>query len=186
MSEKKNKNKRYTCKWEPNCDDDCRRPYGDCPDNCPNYKENKSVEEFEKENEQLKKEISVLLSCKNCPENKGGYICEKEYNDKCLSQKIEYIKELKAQIEKMKCCKMTESQMHKLASTPITIDCFEMDDFSNLENIGVLERNMSNIWGTIGTYLESLRQKYNETKDKRYLKELIRLLPSSYHWELAE
>lgn len=104
MSEKKNKNKRYTCKWEPNCDDDCRRPYGNCPDNCPNYKENKSVEEFEKENEQLKKEISVLLSCANCSENKGGYICGKEYNDKCLLQKIEYIKELEEQIEKMKCC----------------------------------------------------------------------------------
>lgn len=52
---------------------------------------------------ELKKEISVLLSCSNCPENKGGYICEKEYNNKCLAQKVEYIKELKAQIEKMKC-----------------------------------------------------------------------------------
>ena len=64
-----------------------------------------------KENEELKKEISVLLSCSNCKENKGGYVCEKEYNDKCLAQKIEYIKELKeenaglkAQIEKMKNC----------------------------------------------------------------------------------
>jgi hypothetical protein len=65
-------------------------------------------EELEKENAELKAQISVLLSCKNCPENKGGYICEKEYNDKCLAQKIQYIKELKkeleAQIEKMKCC----------------------------------------------------------------------------------
>ena len=43
---------------------------------------------------ELEEKISVLLSCKNCPENKGGYICEKEYNDKCLSQKIQYIKEL--------------------------------------------------------------------------------------------
>lgn len=80
----------------------------------------------------LEKEISVLLSCSNCQENKGGYVCEKEYNDKCLAQKIQYIKELKEenaelkaqieqlsndnyvlktsfitqneQIEKMKCC----------------------------------------------------------------------------------
>jgi hypothetical protein len=44
---------------------------------------------------ELEEKISVLLSCKNCPENKGGYICEKEYNDKCLAQKIQYIKELK-------------------------------------------------------------------------------------------
>lgn len=63
---------------------------------------NKRIDDLQKENEQLKKEISVLLSCKNCPENKGGYICDKEYNDKCLAQKIEYIKELEEQIEKMK------------------------------------------------------------------------------------
>lgn len=69
----------------------------------------KDTQELEKENAELKKEISVLLSCANCQENKGGYVCEKEYNDKCLAQKIEYIKELKeenaelkAQIKKMK------------------------------------------------------------------------------------
>ena len=42
----------------------------------------------------LEEKISVLLSCKNCPENKGGYICEKEYENKCLAQKMQYIKEL--------------------------------------------------------------------------------------------
>ena len=58
---------------------------------------------------ELEKQISNLLSCKDCPDNKGGYICEKECNDKCLAQKIQYIKELKEennelkeQIEKMK------------------------------------------------------------------------------------
>lgn len=48
---------------------------------------------------ELKEKISVLLSCKNCPENKGGWICVKEYENKCLAQKIEFIKEL----EKEKC-----------------------------------------------------------------------------------
>ena len=48
---------------------------------------------------ELEEKISVLLSCKNCPENKGGFICVKEYEGKCLSQKIEFIKEL----EKEKC-----------------------------------------------------------------------------------
>lgn len=43
---------------------------------------------------ELEEKISVLLSCKNCPENKGGLICQKEYEDKCLAQKIQYIKEL--------------------------------------------------------------------------------------------
>lgn len=52
-------------------------------------------EELEKENAELQEKISVLLSCKNCPENKGGWICAKEYENKCLAQKIIYIKELK-------------------------------------------------------------------------------------------
>lgn len=57
---------------------------------------------FEEEIAELKKEMSVLLSCSNCPENKGGYICEKEYNDKCLAQKIEYIKELNEEIAELR------------------------------------------------------------------------------------
>lgn len=69
------------------------------------------------------------------------------------------------------------STMHKLASTPITIDCFEMDDFENLEE-GFL--SISYFWESAISRLEFLRQKYNETKDKRYWKELIRLLPESW------
>ena len=68
------------------------------------------------------------------------------------------------------------STMHKLASTPITKDCFEMDDFTPL--IDNFKIDLS--WRTIVSYLEQLRQKYNETKDKRYWKELIRLLPESW------
>lgn len=68
------------------------------------------------------------------------------------------------------------STMHKLASTPITIGCFEMGDFTPL--IDNFKIDLS--WQTIVTYLEQLRQKYNETKDKRYWKELIRLLPESW------
>lgn len=48
---------------------------------------------------ELKEKISVLLSCKNCPENKGGWLCVKEYENKCLAQKIVLIQEL----EKEKC-----------------------------------------------------------------------------------
>ena len=51
---------------------------------------------------ELEEKISVLLSCKNCPENKGGWICAKEYENKCLAQKIEFIKELKKENEKKK------------------------------------------------------------------------------------
>jgi len=60
-----------------------------------------ATKELTEENNRLEGQISLLLSCKNCPENKGGYICEKEYNDKCLSQKIQYIKELKEELARM-------------------------------------------------------------------------------------
>ena len=59
--------------------------------------------ELERENAELKEKISVLLSCKNCPENKGGWGCEKEYDNKCLTQKIVYIKELKKENAELDC-----------------------------------------------------------------------------------
>ena len=67
------------------------------------------------------------------------------------------------------------STMHKLASTPITEDCFEMDDYAELDN-----GFCTDMWKSLIDWLEGLRQKYNETKDKRYWKELIRLLPESW------
>ena len=68
------------------------------------------------------------------------------------------------------------STMHKLANTPITKECFEMDGFSEI----IDNYKIGKLWQTITTYLEQLRQEYNETKDKRYWKELIRLLPESW------
>lgn len=67
------------------------------------------------------------------------------------------------------------STMHKLISTPITVNCFEMDDYAELDN-----DFCADMWISIVVWLECLRQKYNETKDKHYLKELIRLLPESW------
>lgn len=52
------------------------------------------LEGRDNEIDELEEKISILLSCKNCPENKGGLICQKEYENKCLAQKIQYIKEL--------------------------------------------------------------------------------------------
>lgn len=73
------------------------------------------------------------------------------------------------------------STMHKLASTPITKECFEMDDF---EDIDLETQDMifplKSTWESLLSDLEFCRQKYNETKDKRYWKELIRLLPESW------
>ena len=70
------------------------------------------------------------------------------------------------------------STMHKLADTPITKECFEMDDYSTDEILA--GENIDDIWESILTACEGLRQMFNETKDKRYWKELIRLLPESW------
>lgn len=70
------------------------------------------------------------------------------------------------------------STMHKLARRPITIDCFEMGDFQNVDTWG--SANCHGTWDLVTFACEGLRQKYNETKDERYWKELIRLLPSSW------
>jgi hypothetical protein len=70
------------------------------------------------------------------------------------------------------------STMHKLASTPITIDCFEIDDICE-EYIHSPAIGFS-IEDDLIPALEELRQKYNETKDIEYWKELIRWLPESW------
>ena len=81
------------------------------------------------------------------------------------------------------------STMHKLTSKPITLDCFEIDDFdpdliyySELAGLGYQE--ISNTTGMLADLLieqlEFLRQKYLETKDKKYWKELVRWLPCGW------
>lgn len=83
------------------------------------------------------------------------------------------------------------STMHKLASTPITRDCFEMDGYDG--SLKLYDREPYNIddyvndmWDSIVDYCETLRKRYLETKDERYWKELIRVLPESWlqkrHW----
>lgn len=93
------------------------------------------------------------------------------------------------------------STMHKLASTPITLECFEIDDYDRSltfeegfysqgdvaapyhtivnEVVGNNETNYANSHTLIG-FLETLRKRYNETKDKRIWKELVRWLPESW------
>lgn len=95
------------------------------------------------------------------------------------------------------------STMHKLASTPITLDCFDIDDY-NADLIAedpvgeddhtmtrqeylytiseIVGKNEYNFYSenTIIGFLENLRLQYNKTKDKRYWEELIRWLPESW------
>lgn len=62
------------------------------------------------------------------------------------------------------------STMHKIASYPITLESFEIDDF---------RPDIVDVSGFINL-LEAMRQAYNETKDKRIWKELIRWLPEAW------
>ena len=94
------------------------------------------------------------------------------------------------------------STMHKLASIPITMDCFEMDDFENfdLESEDIVFP-LETTWKSLISDLEFCRQKYNKVMEnkkhleeiqeyeeakkaqvmaKKYWKELIRLLPESW------
>lgn len=72
------------------------------------------------------------------------------------------------------------STMHKLAETPITLECFEMSDVEDCET-DVGDMSVVSFWGEcLIPILERLRFKYNETKNKVYWKELIRLLPESW------
>ena len=75
------------------------------------------------------------------------------------------------------------STMHKLTSKPITLESFEIDDF----NPEIVYYEIPGAQNDIGMFadfmieqLEFLRQKYLETKDKKYWKELVRWLPESW------
>ena len=74
------------------------------------------------------------------------------------------------------------STMHKLATTPITKDCFEMSDFFEEADIfDYGDYSLKELWdNNIILLCEVLRKKYVETKNKKYWKELIRLLPESW------
>ena len=79
------------------------------------------------------------------------------------------------------------STMHKLTSKPITLDCFEIDDYDgNIEIYKNIETVCEHSYktkdfaeGTIED-LEAIRKRYLETKDKKTWKELIRWLPESW------
>ena len=71
------------------------------------------------------------------------------------------------------------STMHKLASTPINQDCFELDDYNpDLKLIDDTDIGLK--VACFVEDLEQLRQLYLQTKDKKYWKELIRWLPNGW------
>ena len=73
------------------------------------------------------------------------------------------------------------STMHTLMNQPITMECFETDDY----NVTICDSDdfifeVESVWHELIDTLEKLRQTYITTKDKRIWKELIRLLPESW------
>jgi hypothetical protein len=78
------------------------------------------------------------------------------------------------------------STMHKLTSKPITLDCFEIDDYDPhdldipLDGMGGVPVEVSALVQVILDGCENLRKKYLETNDKRYWKELVRWLPEGW------
>lgn len=77
------------------------------------------------------------------------------------------------------------STMHKLTSKPITMDCFEIDDYDDSLHIGSVPETGDPYCVGVFTedfidFLENLRLTYLETNDKAYWKELVRWLPESW------
>ena len=64
------------------------------------------------------------------------------------------------------------STMHKLHSAPFSLKDFSCDQMDG-ETLCQME--------SLVAFLESLRQKFNSTKEKRYWSDMIQLLPSSYN-----
>lgn len=71
------------------------------------------------------------------------------------------------------------STMHKIQASPITLNCFEIDDYNDslnmIDDVPICVRVDNFI-----NDLEQLRQLYLQTKDKKYWKELIRWVPESW------
>ena len=63
------------------------------------------------------------------------------------------------------------STMHKITSAPITIDNFSFGPYTEFYPM----------YEKIIEYCEDLRQKYLETKDKRYWRALIEILPEAWN-----
>ena len=80
------------------------------------------------------------------------------------------------------------STMHKITAKPITLDCFEIDDYQEfctflpdfLGEEGLSADDCESMIIRFIDFLEGLRLKYLETRDYRFWKELIRWLPESW------
>ena len=78
----------------------------------------------------------------------------------------------------------TEEEKEKIISTPITMECFDMDGFFPADTpYNFMYRDVKGFWTDFIEYLEQIRQDYidgYDEKDEQYFQELVRLLPNSY------
>ena len=152
------------------------------------------LESWDKSDTFINGNCGTDCSCENCSQTEGIEIGER---DLFLMQKLikagsehrKFLRQIFVSVDitaplywwkefdtyKVGTVSNSTSTMHKLASTPITTYCFEMGNFEDLRLFDI-----STVWETLIFDLERLRKLYNETKDKQYWKELIRLLPESW------
>ena len=71
------------------------------------------------------------------------------------------------------------STMHKIHSKPIEVSDFSVDDLA-FDDMGIYV-SVADMFRGVAYDCELLRRKYLETKDKRYWKALIQLLPQGYN-----
>ena len=69
----------------------------------------------------------------------------------------------------------SESTMHKLAQTPITKEHFSFDNTDSFSPL------ITDVFDDLIQDIEKIRKSYLETKDVRYWRALIQLLPSSWN-----
>ena len=85
---------------------------------------------------------------------------------------------------RINCTTNSESTMHRLASVPITKELFSFDKESRqilYDTYGNIGYDMMGIDEIVIAGCEKLRLRYLETKDVRYWRALIQLLPSSWN-----
>lgn len=83
------------------------------------------------------------------------------------------------------------STMHKLTSKPITMEDFGINldpmklDYDNIQVFDTdpyaYDNHLADVWEYVIEACEALRDKFNKTKDERYWRALIQLLPESYN-----
>lgn len=144
------------------------------------------TEPREKQIAELEEKISVLLSCENCPENKDGLICRKEYENKCLAQKIQFIKELqqenaelKAQIEK-KMEEIRTDNTETLKNALKRIAELEKENAELKEEMNAKQVVLNDFKSRVETVTDRFNKKSSQlTKAKEIIEELYNIIPAS-------